>query len=113
MSRRAVDPLARAVAAFRDLSAHEKETFMLASNRTPDPWDLHTYVFDGGTMAFYLSGPISTEEAEANRALMQAAPELLRALKNCVDGLGCQPGYVNTLALSVAQQAIAKAEGRS
>ncbi len=30
MSRRAVDPLARAVAAFRDLTAEQQSTFLLA-----------------------------------------------------------------------------------
>lgn len=39
--------------------------------------------------------------------------DLLAALKHCVDGLGSQPGYVSTLALSYAVTAIAKAEGRS
>ena len=44
--------------------------------------------------------------------LIGVRDELLEALRNCVDGLGCQPGYVNTLALTRAQAAIAKAEGR-
>jgi hypothetical protein len=43
---------------------------------------------------------------------LNAHDDLLAALKSCVDGLGCQPGYVNTLALSRAQHAIAKAESR-
>jgi hypothetical protein len=53
---------------------------------------------------------ISCKEADAR--LIAAAPELLEALKSCVEGLGCQPGYVNTLALSRAQAAIDRAEGR-
>ena len=34
--------------------------------------------------------------------------EVLEALRKCVDGLGCQPGYVNSLALTRAQAAIDK-----
>ena len=51
-----------------------------------------------------------TREIRKRIAVM---PELLTSLRNCVDGLGCQPGYVNSLALTRAQSAIAKAEGRS
>ena len=34
--------------------------------------------------------------------------ELVESLRNCVDGLGCQPGYVNTLALQRANAVLAK-----
>ena len=37
-------------------------------------------------------------------------PDLLQALKDCVNGLGCQPGYVNTLALRRAQSVIERIE---
>ena len=71
---------------------------------------VHSTVYNHGQTALVPNG--MDERGEANASLIAAAPELLEALRNCVDGLGCQPGYVNTLALTRAQAAIAKAEGR-
>ena len=53
------------------------------------------------------------ENQEANARLIASAPDLYEALDNCVNGLGCQPGYVNTLALQRAKQALASARGET
>lgn len=55
--------------------------------------------------------------ASPNRAyellnLIGVRDELLGALKECVNGLNCQPGYVRSQTLIRASAAIAKAEGR-
>jgi hypothetical protein len=52
------------------------------------------------------------DEAEANARLIAAAPRLLELVKECVDGLNCQPGYVRSLTLQRMQQAIAATEGK-
>jgi hypothetical protein len=95
-------------------------------SHTPAPWkssDAKSIVLCGERIptieigspvrAFWIAQvQVDSAAGEADATPIAAAPELLEALKNCVDGLGCQPGYVGTLALSRARAAIAKAEGR-
>ena len=38
--------------------------------------------------------------------------DLLAALKDCINGVGCQPGYIRTQSISRAHAAVEKAEGR-
>jgi hypothetical protein len=54
---------------------------------------------------------LSDNDTAALTALLKSHEEILEALQNCVNGLGCQPGYVNGLALSRAKIAIAQALG--
>lgn len=44
--------------------------------------------------------------------LIGVRDELLEALRECVNGLNCQPGYIRSQTLMRASAAIAKAEGR-
>ena len=39
------------------------------------------------------------------------AQELLEVLKECINGINCQPGYVRSLTIAHALNVIAKAEG--
>lgn len=48
----------------------------------------------------------------ANARLIAASPDLLDVLKECVNGLDCQPGYVRSQTLIRAQSVLAKVEGR-
>jgi len=54
---------------------------------------------------------LSSEKEMANARLIAAAPELLEALKDCVQHLTCLDASRDSL--SVAERVIAKAEGRS
>jgi len=47
---------------------------------------------------------------EANARLIASAPEMLELLKECVDGLNCQPGYVRSQTIMRMQVVIAKVQ---
>lgn len=89
---------------------------------TQDPWELMDrgdYDDYDGNSRVIVAGDrriavvlVSDEETDKNAHLIVSAPQLLEALKNCINGLGCQPGYVNTRSLANAQAVIALAEGR-
>lgn len=49
-------------------------------------------------------------ELRALRAERAASGDLLAALRDCVDGLGSQPGYLSALAIRRAEIAVGKAE---
>lgn len=59
----------------------------------------------------YQADPQSCDEINASARLIAAAPELLEALQNIIDGVGCQPGYISTLGIQIARAAILKATG--
>ena len=91
----------------------EKQT----AKHTPGPWRVSP-CSNGGLILIRADGKHGAHPQthlqilpEEDAKLIAAAPELLEALRNCVDGLNCQPGYVNTLALKNAQDAIRKATG--
>ena len=80
---------------------------------TPGPWTTHLTWSQTNGSGYSIAeddGDEDGEEMKANARLISAAPEMLDALKKCVNGLGCQPGYLSSLALTRAQEAIAKAE---
>ena len=86
---------------------------------TPGPWHLHDMESntvcgsDHLAIADCNASSRAQLENEDNARLIASAPDLYEALDNCVNGLGCQPGYVNTLALQRAKQALASARGET
>ena len=98
---------------------------MSNAKHTPGPWTYHkmeewTRAEDSGKINIIAHGPIAytgdngngPENAEANAALIAAAPDLLAALRGLVhrctsEGVGTSWANMND-----AREAIAKAEGR-
>lgn len=86
-------------------------------SHTPGPWEIATYEFQSGTICYYLAGPVSQSESDANAHLIAAAPDLLVALKEAVRSCGCslaqrESGHHVDCFAPDALAAIAKAEGR-
>ena len=84
------------------------------SKHTPGPWIVTGFDkefkdqinIQDDERGYYVAAAISCQAQEANARLIAAAPELLEALKNFVDGCS-----VSVDAFAVARAAIAKATG--
>ena len=98
------------------------------TSHTPGPWSIRTkqnltaICTPKGEMQLSLHGvydglkplSVSLQEWRANAALIAAAPEMLEALKDCVQSLlRCTnvPGAFHITCISQAQTVINKAEG--
>ncbi len=73
----------------------------------PDPTTGYDCII--ATAEYGMYGPRQVGQAEANTRLIAAAPELLEALRLCIEALE----FIPCRARNEAQAAIAKAEGRT
>lgn len=84
---------------------------------TPGPWAVSRDAVPKGHEQFTVYAEEGGERVatafvdEANARLIAASPMLLELIKECVDGLDCQPGYVRSLTLTRMQAAIRAVEG--
>ena len=89
------------------------------TNHTPGPWHSHgSIVYNAAGWAIcnaiIYHGNFGQAETQANATLISAAPELLEALKACLEDLESFPvslGMNFCKGAKLAQAAIAKAEG--
>jgi hypothetical protein len=84
-------------------------------------WEINQHVPDGGLWSAVVevnanglgSRTVKVKEAEANARLIAAAPELLAAVRDCVEWLESVPlGDAPNRSVVAARAVIAKAEGR-
>ena len=85
-------------------------------NTTPGPWQcdrsMRYRIVINSERANVATIPYLDREAQANAELIAAAPELLEALRLCLDDLR-MTAHCTTRGMEAARAAIAKAEGRS